>query len=71
MHEVAILVSLRIWFTVGSDKSVTVEVMVRSGIASVIAAVCKYLLAVLVETAKTLVNKIPYITALIIGNLAD
>ena len=68
---VAYLISVRIVAAVGSDDTVTVEVVVRCGIAAIVTTIGEDLLALLVGIAETLVYEVPNETTLQSGILTD
>ena len=71
LHEVAVLVGLRIGLAVGAYETVAVEVVVGSRVAAVVTAVGKDLPSLLIVVTKSLVYEVPDIPALIVGVFAD
>ena len=65
------LVRMRIEHPIGTNQTVAVKVIVRSRIATIVAAVGIDLLSFLIDIAQTLIDEIPDVSTLIVRILAD
>ena len=68
---VAHLISMGVVATVGSDDTITIEVVVRSGVAAIVTAIGEDLLTLLVGVAEALIYEVPDETTLQSGVFAD